>query len=78
MDRNKFPPPTFVTPRNLYHFNLLFATSTGELQITNYKCSPNFIFVVFVQNIILAHDELFQLDGNRHSPKRIAAQIFCH
>jgi hypothetical protein len=32
--------------------------------------------VAFDKNIILAHDKLFQLDDNRHSPKRIAAQFF--
>jgi len=52
------PHPTIVTPRTFYaanecRFNVLFAVSTGELQMFS-----EFYLVAFVRNIILAYDKL--------------------
>jgi len=57
-DPNKFPPPPHSChPANFYaaneyHFSILFAVSTGELQMFS-----EFHLVAFIRKIILTHDK---------------------
>ena len=84
-DRNKFrhppphPHPILVTPRTFMLLMNIILIFYLLFQRENYKCFPNFIWrpssgITFWHTI----NKLSQLDGNRHSSKRIAVQFFCH